>query len=226
MSKYSFTVRKHDCEISLTTDDRNAIEQQIAIWVLALSRKPILETPVPEIKPFIPEEIKEEESVQEEFIESAPIITTKENSIIEEGHNEESDSIEPDEEIIPEIPVEESSIKPFEPEIIKNEVSETQTYVEEFINTMEPPVNIEQPKETLNTILANEETSLKTPEIEPLSKDVSITLNSLFNAESPTTSDFDSILEKSVESITPETSNVVKKDEIFCKLVKANNITV
>ena len=59
----------------------------------------------------------------------------------------------------------------------------------------------------------------------PLNKDIAVTLNTLFSAEAPTSSDFESILEKSVDSIHPDTSSVVKKDENFCKLVKANNIT-
>ena len=185
MSKYSFTVRKKDCEISLTTDDRDAVEQQLAIWILALSRKPLSQV-VNQIPEQQPEEIETPEitkDVQPEIEEKTPAI----------------------ENVLPEI-------KPFNPEKIEpKQEHTTKEYVEEFINTMPTAKPVEQ-------------APIEKPQ-PPLNKDIAVTLNSLFSAEAPTSSDFEAILEKSVDSINIDTSSVVKKDENFCKLVKANNIT-
>lgn len=191
MAKYSFTVRKRDCEICLTTDDKDAVEQQLAIWILALSRKPLSK---------IVEEVKEQEEILNqpavpEIVEETPYIS------------------EPQKE---DFVVPQPEVKVFEPERIDAEVVapdsdvKTKEYVEDFINT----IPAEETVTTINSI---------TPP--PLKTDVAVTLNALFNAEAPTSADFESILERSVDNIKPDTSSVVKKDENFCKLVKANNIT-
>ena len=193
MPKYSFTVRKRDCEISLTTDDKDAVEQQLAIWILALSRKPISQV-VAETKTEIEQplpSIKEQEPIQEE------VETVKEAPIA---------NIERLETVAPEV-------KPFEPKKIETQEFSPKEYVEDFINTIPPA----QPVAPVEKIIDTNPL--------PIKKDVSVTLNTLFNAEAPTSTDFESILEKSVDSLYPDTSSVVKKDENFCKLVKANNIT-
>lgn len=201
MASYSFTVRKRDCEVSLTTDDRNAIEQQIAIWVMALSRKPLVETFAPEENPFVPESISEE--IEEQVMDVV---------------QETEEASEPD-------------VKPFIPEKIEvSEEQKVQDYVEEFINTVEPQTIIDEPQvlqsELVEEIKPAELPSVKPePIVPPLNPEVAVTLNSLFNAETPTSADFESILEKSVDNLNSDSSNVIKKDENFCKLVKANNIT-
>ena len=196
MARYSFTVRKNDCEVNLTTDDRNAIEQQIAIWVLALSRKPLVQT------------IEPSDDVATE-VPSADIST--------------QDSVE---DLLTEAPV----VKPFVPEKIVTPVAKVQEYVEEFIKTVEPESVVDDKKVEVASEKVEEPKQDSFMEsnvasMQPLSNDVAVTLNSLFNAESPTSADFESILEKSVDNISQDSSNVVKKDENFCKLVKANNIT-
>jgi len=196
MAKYSFTVRKNDCEVNLTTDDRNAIEQQIAIWVLALSRKPLIQT----IEP------------PEEVVSEIPSMDVAEQDDVEDLFAEE--------------PV----VKPFVPEKIETPVAKVQEYVEEFINTVEPESVVEDKKvevalENIEEPVLDSFAEPNVASIQPLSNEVAVTLNSLFNAESPTNADFESILEKSVDNIANDSSNIVKKDENFCKLVKANNIT-
>ena len=202
MANYSFTVRKRDCEVSLTTDDRNAIEQQIAIWVLALSRKPLVESIEPEEAPYVPEQIDEE-----------PI-------------EAEAEAVQEIEDIL------EPEVKPFVPEKIETlPETKVQEYVEEFINTVELETVTEEPsireeEKVVEDVKTVEPVFVKPGStVPPLNPDVAVTLNSLFNAEAPVSVDFESILEKSVDSLTADTSNVVKKDENFCKLVKANNIT-
>ena len=192
MSKYSFTVRKRDCEISLTTDDKDAVEQQLAIWILALSRKPISQV-VAETKTEIEQPISQTQTVEQEPIQQEP------EPVVEEKHTAY---------VQPEEPT--PSIKPFEPQKIESQEFSTKEYVEDFINTM-PPTPPVEPSTVTKPL--------------PLNKDIAVTLNTLFSAEAPTSTDFESILEKSVDSIQPDTSSVVKKDENFCKLVKANNIS-
>lgn len=200
MSRYTFTVRKRECEISLTTDDRIAIEQQIAIWVMALSRKPLVET-------LPPEEYVEPTFEQEE---QAPT----HNEIIEENTEPSTEfHTEPEQEI-----------RPFEPERITSSNQETrQEYVEEFINNIEPE-NVQPLSNIQEQVYIEEPQQVIEPE-KHYNNETAVTLNTLFNAESPTKVDFESILEKTVDNLNTDSSNVVKKDENFCKLVKANNIT-
>lgn len=200
MSRYTFTVRKRECEISLTTDDRNAIEQQIAIWVMALSRKPLVQTLPPE-----------------EYVE--PVVNQEEQK--EEFNEIPAESFEQVAEFSQEA---EKEIRPFEPERIESTEYETrQEYVEEFINNIEPeniqplPSFVQEPVVEQAPLIAESE--------EKFNNETAVTLNTLFNAEAPTNVDFESILEKTVDNLGADTSNVVKKDENFCKLVKANNIT-
>ena len=200
MSRYTFTVRKRECEISLTTDDRNAIEQQIAIWVMALSRKPLVQTLPPE-----------------EYVE--PVVNQEEQK--EEFNEIPAESFEQVAEFSQEA---EKEIRPFEPERIESTEYETrQEYVEEFINNIEPeniqplPSFVQEPVVEQAPLIAESE--------EKFNNEAAVTLNTLFNAEAPTNVDFESILEKTVDNLGADTSNVVKKDENFCKLVKANNIT-
>lgn len=200
MSRYTFTVRKRECEISLTTDDRNAIEQQLAIWVMALSRKPLVQTLPPE-----------------EYVE--PVVNQEEQK--EEFNETPAESFEPVVECSQES---EKEIRPFEPERIESTDYETrQEYVEEFINNIEPEYI--QPQQTFVQEPIMEQAPLVTESEEKFNNETAVTLNALFNAETPTNVDFKSILEKTVDNLGADTSNVVKKDENFCKLVKANNIT-
>ena len=200
MSRYTFTVRKRECEISLTTDDRNAIEQQIAIWVMALSRKPLVQTLPPE-----------------EYVE--PVVNQEEQK--EEFNEIPAESFEQVAEFSQEA---EKEIRPFEPERIESTEYETrQEYVEEFINNIEPE-NIQPLPSFVQEPVVDQAPLIVEPE-EKINNETAVTLNALFNAEAPTNVDFESILEKTVDNLGADTSNVVKKDENFCKLVKANNIT-
>lgn len=249
MPRYTFTVRKRELELSLNTDDRNAIEQQLAIWVMAISRKPITETITPEN--YIPSPIVEpEESFNEYTPEpTEPTVSTSETDFVTE---EDALPLSQEEKIFEE--PEEKNIRTFEPERIEVQPEQNieptrQEYIEEFINTIKPDTELfSQPEPPIHnaesTVMeqhyeqidkqahrqASEQTiaSLSEPEqIAPQHKqnELAVTLNSLFKAESPTTADFESILEKTVDNINSETPNIVKKDENFCKLVKANNIT-
>ncbi len=204
MPKYTFTVRKGECELSLVTDDRNAIEQQIAIWVLALSRKPVINEVEP--KPYIPEPIEAEQFSQ----------NVSQPEVIEESKEEPIQEIQPS---VPENSVN-SSFDNVENTTNINSSQLEQEQTEYSSDTTNPDIN-NRVEEFVNTLDKQE----VLPNIEPqtLQNDHSVTINNLFNAESPAKVDFESILEQSVDNINSDT--VVKKDEIFCKLVKANNIT-
>ncbi len=192
MPGYTFTVRKGGCEISLITDDRDAVEQQLAIWVMALSRKPLGDKPEPAAPiSYIPES----------FDENVDICTNP-SEIFEKEEVQEN---VPDTVHTGEAAVQGQIDGNSEPEILQDSVIQesVQAKVEEFVNTLDKSDVVSEPigKEQENAI----------------------TINTLFNAESPAKMDFESILEHSVDNISTDT--VVKKDEIFCKLVKANNIT-
>ncbi len=191
MPRYTFTVRKRGCEISLITDDKNAVEQQIAIWVLAASRKKQPEKLNTELssEQFAPKTSKE----------------TFENNLYEQ-------SVFLDNNILPEaggVSLQKNSQEQqaeFSVNTTKDSLQqETADKVEQFVNTLDK-----------TEVLPS--TEVNTHEL-----DNSVTINNLFNAESPAKFDFEAILEHSADTINNDT--VVKKDEIFCKLVKANNIT-
>ncbi len=213
MPKYTFTVRKGECELSLVTDDRNAIEQQLAIWVLALSRKPVINAVEP--KPYIPEPIDAEQPLPDvpmpEVIEEAKEEPVQEvqSSIPENPEITENNSFDN---------VENVSENNTEADINNTQVEQMQV---ESVNALQEPDINNRVEEFVNTL----DTKEIFPNVQPaqIQPETAITINNLFNAESPAKVDFESILEHSVESINTE--SVVKKDEIFCKLVKANNIT-
>ena len=197
MSKYTFTVRKGGCEICLTTDDKNAIEQQIAIWVYALSRKNyVYDTQTTSPQPFIPEPFETQEQPQE--------LLTEEHAVAGDFAVNEQDTTGEEEQTLREPEhLEENTVQEMQPEFSNDE--KTADRVEEFVNSLDTA-----------DVLPTDSISLREQENV-------ITINNLFNAESPAKMDFESILEHSVDNISSDT--VVKKDEIFCKLVKANNIT-
>ena len=214
MPRYTFTVRKGGCEISLITDDRDAVEQQIAIWVMALSRKRFNNIK-PEPAPFIPEPLDEvNEAAREVSADASEHPLERENNLYDDAQESVCDKQEifTPESCAEEVPESVSLLESAEQEgeavesgITQNGVEHEnmQAKVEEFVNTLDKT-------DVMAADLRNEH-------------ETAVTINTLFNAESPAKMDFESILEHSVDNISSDT--VVKKDEIFCKLVKANNIT-
>lgn len=254
MSKYTFTVRKKELEISLQTNDKDAIEQQIAIWVMAVSRKPLVETisqkefcaaplqPVEEfnsfeqsnlsedelqVKEFVPEKIDEPMFVENDTKTFEPL-----NQVLQEEVSTEFNNMEhlSQEQIDQSIELANIDFKES-----KSEEPSRKEYIEEFINTIQPDNELfSQPEPQIQTAEQSfveqysERFQNQEQYTEPHSEkqnELAVTLNSLFKAEAPTTSDFESILEQTVDNLGADTSNVMKKDENFCKLVKANNIT-
>lgn len=241
MPKYTFTVRKGGCEISLVTDDRDAIEQQIAIWVLALSRRS-QEVFTPETaqepRPFIPEPI-EETALTEVFNNpqdgQASADLLQENEIQRDNNSQTAAENEPEQggsEIQPDF----SQPSQDNPDLIDGgqpappaEVFENPTPHDADSHLQNDAVQegtehnfvqmADKVEEFVNTL---DKTDVMTAESRK-EQENAITINNLFNAESPANVDFESILEHSVDNISND--SVIKKDEIFCKLVKANNIT-
>ncbi len=207
MSNYTFTVRKGGFEISLVTDDRNAIEQQIAIWVLAVSRKPLIqrvsEEPVSEAEQFTGAECTKEDIQENNEHNDVSGFGNPEEVFIPNEHQEPNaeEHFVPQEQFCQPEPVQTE-------ESIEQEQMNVADRVEEFVNTLDKTDILPQPESAVHNEGEGENT---------------VTINNLFNAENQTGMDFAAILEHSVDNLS--SGAVVKKDENFCKLVKANNIT-